>query len=127
MTDRERLVLVLKRAKNNCLIKESGGCLSCTHRGKADCTIENIADILFGVGIIVPPIKGVDNKLYIHQYNNEWKLVVVECEVIKYDGEQELFHVKLADGRKLNLPFYYVGKTVFLTKEEAEQALKERV
>ncbi len=46
MIDRVRLINELKKAKNKCLIYESGGCLACKYRGQADCTLENLADHL---------------------------------------------------------------------------------
>ena len=66
MTDRDRLINELKKAKNKCLIYESGGCLACKYRGQADCTIENIADQLLANGVIVPPCK-VGDKVYCNE------------------------------------------------------------
>lgn len=126
MTDRERLMNELKRAKNNCLIKESGGCLACTHRGKADCTLEVLADHLLANGVIVPPIKKVGEKLYFHQFNDKPEKVVVEGKIIKIANGEREYIVKLKDERELTFLISFFGKTVFLTKEDAEQALKER-
>ena len=86
---------------------------------------EDIADHLIANGVIVPPYKSAGDEIYIHQFDNNEKKVVVECGIIECDTANEWYIVKLKDGRILNLLFAFVGKTVFLTKEEAERALKE--
>ena len=63
MSDRERLMNGLKKAKNKCLIYEGGGCLACTYRGQADCTLENIADYLLANGVTVQEWISVKDRL----------------------------------------------------------------
>jgi hypothetical protein len=86
---------------------------------------EFVADYLLANGVIVPTSK-VGEKIYIHQFDNKMKKVVVECEIIEHNEAEALFKVKLTDGRKLTLLWQFIGKTVFLTKEEAEAKLKEK-
>lgn len=84
-----------------------------------------LADHLLANGVVVPPSK-VGEKIYIHQFDNKLKKVV-ECEIIEHNEAEELFKVKLTDGRILTLIFQFIGKTVFLTRGEAEAKLKEGV
>ena len=126
MTDRERLIELLKNAPQDVLPM----CLNlidfdCRGIVCNDC-YGKFADYLLSNGIIVPPIKKVGEKLYFHQFDNEFKKVVVEGEIIKIANGEREYVVKLKDGRKLTFLISFFGKTVFLTKEEAEQALKER-
>ena len=90
------------------------------------CKNEQLAEFLLANGVIVPPCK-VGEKIYIHQFDNKMKKVVVECEIIEHNEAEELFKVKLADGRILTLLFQFIGKTVFLAREEAEQKLKSDI
>lgn len=89
----------------------------------SDKSINAIADYLIANGVIVQFPK-VGKKIYIHQFDNKMQKVVVECKIIKQNNAEELFKVKLADGRRLTLLYQFVGKTVFLTKEDAERTLK---
>lgn len=84
-----------------------------------------IADHLLANGVIVPPCK-VGDKIYTYGAKRvkEWK--------ITFCGENsrgEFLFKAVDEGFKNLLDFwnYEIGKTVFLTKEEAECALAERV
>ena len=68
--------------------------------------------------IIVPPCKVGDTVYYPYEYGN----VVLEKTVIKIVIEKE---DRWLDVGVSFLPFENIGKTVFLTKAEAEQKLKE--
>ena len=95
----------------------------CNHWFRDNADMLRLAEYLDKKGVIAPQSK-VGEKIYIHQFDNKLKKVVVECEIIEHNKAEELFKVKLADGRILTLLFQFIGKTVFLTREEAEQALK---
>lgn len=140
MTDRDRLLNKLKKAKNGCLIKESGGCLLCTYRGQADCTLENIADHLLANGIIVPPCKVGDMVWINYEYS---KSIIRTCPVKVYayriDTKKNNMRICVEGYIKISAygghyNHYYngtfkwdsVGKSVFLTKEEAEAELRKR-
>ncbi len=71
----------------------------------------------------LPCKAGNIENVYIHQFDNEFKKVVVEAKVI--DITDTSYITKLKDGRKLSLPHQFVGKTVFLTRKAAEAKLKE--
>ena len=120
---KERLVELLNKFKYDCLLSCKDGFI--TVRKDCDvCVMEQLADYLLARGVIVPTSK-VGEKIYIHQFNSKMEKVVVECEIIEQNEAEEFFKVKLADGRRLTLLFQFIGKTVFLTKEEAEAKLKE--
>lgn len=126
MTDRERLIDLMRKGYETVPI---GGFV-----------FEEIADYLLANGVIVPPCK-VGDKLFI-LYDDDYGeyecgelcigvlqelRVFAECGISGYPNIQEC-------------PEYYCGqpfcstsftrkdfgKTVFLTREEAEKALKER-
>ena len=91
---------------------------------------EAIADYLLANGVIVPPCN-VGDKVYKITRNK-----VKECEVIfigiSADEKCSYFNFveNYADGtfyKSYSMVFDVIGKTVFLTREDAEQALKERM
>lgn len=96
----------------------------------ANCDLEReglFADYLLANGVIVPPCK-VGDKVYKISRNK-----VKECEVvfigISADKKCSYFNFieNYADGtfyKSYSMVFDVIGKSVFLTREEAEQALK---
>jgi hypothetical protein len=103
MTDRERLIELIDKV----LVKYDRGCLPFVMNEIADCLLAN--------GVIVLPCKVGDTVWEIDADNPfEEELQVIESKV-------ERFYV----GTSHNLHLIDC-KTVFLTKEEAERALKER-
>ena len=83
--------------------------------------VERFADHLLANGVIVPPCK-VGDKVYTYGARRvkEWKITFVGKNS---RGEHKI--IAADDEFKNMLEFwdYDIGKTVFLTKEEAEQAL----
>ena len=89
-------------------------------------TITKIADFLLANGIIVPPCK-VGDTAYVVDYTRLGNMIF-ECEI------EEISHFSYGTYYYLNwglhIPRFKAcqedsfGKTVFLTREEAEQALK---
>ena len=81
--------------------------------------IEECADYLLANGVIVPPCKVGD---VIWVYDFMWDLI--PCKV------DEPYHYVCGESGGCTVEGYFtdkdIGKTVFLTKEQAEQALKER-
>lgn len=78
--------------------------------------MEFYADRLLADGVIVPPVKYGDNLYIITDVSK----TIVETIVIGVWIYEESFTVLTIHGNILNDSF---GKTVFLTKEEAEEAL----
>ena len=120
MTDRDRLIEFLHIAP-----------LEYAKREKTDerMFVEFYADYLLANGVIVPPCK-VGDTVYKISRNK-----VKECKVVfmGISADEKCSHFNFvenyADGtfyKSYSMVFDVIGKTVFLTKEEAEQALKER-
>lgn len=125
MSDRDRLVELMAEADRNC---EIIGCDNCKYFGFDDCGNMLKADRLLSNGVIVPPYK-VDDTLYkVHRVwvgsaaSYKWKIDKLRVEYIRYDGEDFSFE----DGwGEINFASE-IGRTIFFTREEAEQALQER-
>ena len=113
MTDKQRITEILKAYTKKHNISASAVIL------------EEYAEELLANGVIVPPCK-VGDTVYRLAHNvdkTEWK-VADFWEVIKIEiYEDEIGIIDDSDNYFSNED---IGKTVFLTKEEAEQALKER-
>lgn len=124
MTDRERLVEILKL----------GSCPSpylcdenCKYANLERCYEERTADLLLEHGVIAPPCK-VGDRLYevtgrktvsvykVRAIRVELFSLFIEWDIVEGFAWQSLSDINAGE----------IGKTVFLTREEAEQALKER-
>lgn len=124
MTERERLIELLK----------SDSCESpmlcdpnCKYANLERCYEERTADYLLENGVIVPPVKAGDTIYEIHERRkgNEWVKIISERFV--HGVEIGMGNCMIARcGSTLAVFLSDIGKTVFLTREEAEKALKER-
>lgn len=121
MTDRERLIDLIIEAKR--IDPEAGSFAG------------YLADYLLEHGVIVPPCKVGDTVYIPWHWNNTNGIAFAEVEEIKiYDSNNHyMFLIDLqSDDEEFNQSFggwkigKSIGKTVFLTREEAERALKER-
>lgn len=109
MTDRERLIELILNVKSD------------DFRG---ISVEQMADYLLENGVIVLPVK-VGDTVYIIDLDDydEYTDVVIDTEVFAIgDG---CFYVE-QDSVILTYSYSDIGKSVFLTREEAEKAIKER-
>ena len=92
---------------------------------------EVVADFLLDNGVIVPPCKVGDTVYYPWVYDGQCGVALNKVESIKiYVNGMPL---AVVEDWKSNIPMPMIcftndefGKTVFLTREEAEKALKER-
>ena len=114
MTDRERLIELLGKKYN------------CVDRNKC---LNEQANYLLANGVIVPPCNVGDTVYEIQPIRNRVQAYTII--VVKYNGRFWTFSWVLKDrkgfyGNVEGFSSHQIGKTVFLTKEEAEQALKER-
>ena len=106
MNDRDRLIELIQNAVNGC----------------ARHWAEIIADRLLANGVIVPPCKVGHVLFYIDRYSGEVEEDEVKFFTVTKNGIKPIL-------TRHNIKFwemYKWGKTVFLTKEEAEKALAER-
>ena len=107
MTERERLVELLKNVPRN------------TRSFYAQ-----FADYLLANGVIVPPVK-VGDMVYILAGPFGKKYEQDVCEGF-YIGNNGVLQVRTRNKKGNHGTYGVIGETVFLTKEEAEKALKER-
>ena len=134
MTERERLIELLKN--DSC---ESPMLCdpNCKYASLKRCYEERTADYLLENGVIVPPVS-LGDKIYeiISPKDREpYFITATVCAVHIADGsrnscqrKRESYIVAECPGTKYvhKYPISKFGKTVFLTREEAEKALEER-
>lgn len=108
--ERERLIELLNEWGN----KENDGVRA-----------ESIADYLLENGVIVPPVMA-GQKVYLSRslMNDVIEGEVTGIKTTEFSRYTVVFLID--DNRYIEIPFGAYGKTVFLTKEEAEKALKGR-
>ena len=131
MTDRDRLIELKRQAINYAQEKAD-------ERGGLVC-IDDEVDYLLANGVIVPPCK-VGDKVYIknrpliisflHVANEVYYVVQFDCDdcgdcpfyedEVSFEGEHDCKTMGYIQFTEKD-----IGKTVFLTKEEAEAKLKE--
>lgn len=92
-------------------------------------TLGEIADILLANGVIAPPCKVGDMVYFINRYNHImlYKDRVYEASVSRIVVTKFGVSVviQIHGGHAVNeIPYVEFGKDFFLTREEAEQALK---
>lgn len=131
---RDRLIELVSKAREKCNLTN---CCDCEYRDAeplTNCYSYLIADQLLESGVIVPPVK-VGDMVYTNISMQGWyyrtkdrpytgRIVFIGvndseemgCGYINvlYDKDQNMLQFRISD----------IGKTVFLTREEAEQALK---
>ena len=86
-----------------------------------DYGIENLADYILTNGVIVPPCKVGDKVYRISMKNSRMTKYIQETTISRIAIDNEGIWLFCACNPIARCVF---GKTVFLTKEEAEQALK---
>lgn len=130
---RDRLIELIRQADAMCGSRKQ--CEGCVGFGKgADCCDYNIADHLLANGVIVPPCK-VGDTVYVYgrRFEDDKILPFQITNILITQNKKGVWTKKyramwLKDGKTVdaqrNFAFEDIGKTVFLTREEAEQALK---
>ncbi len=115
MTERERLIQSVKQSLHR-------------HIGKSCKLAENITDDLIADGVIVAPVKMGQKFYHIEEYKHSlipecYPTAKVVCESTVDYVKKDIYSGKFGDSRKT---FFWgdVGKTVFLSREEAEKALE---
>ena len=131
MTERERLIELMTQAENEEL-------------SLLEFEKKILADYLLANGVIVPPVK-VGDTVYVNPYTlgylsfidyehcfiHSKHFVVAEVVSIIKTRKQNLIKLKIYNrtthtAKYHRYPISSIGITVFLTREEAERALKER-
>ena len=112
MTDSENLTALLMAGAVDCLGK--GGTLNCS----------KLADYLLANGVIVLPCKVGD--IVYEVFMNHLTPFIQETTVEKIIITSKGLRIKLSRNSVYETSISALGKTIFLTKEEAEKALEER-
>lgn len=126
MTDRDRLIELLNfvQCKAECCSALDGG--RCGDLDNLDrCQIEAIADHLLSNGVIVPPCKVGDTVYVVSQgqgFCMRWNVYEGKVVDIHLNRHNKLT-IRVENGEKFF--GYYEPCLIFLTKEEAEEKLKE--
>jgi hypothetical protein len=124
LTTRDRLIELIVNADTH----DSYECKLCTKKDTSctRCGAEKLANHLLANGVIVPPCK-VGDTVWYELYGEIESAVVYSCVgVLKKQGfEITDANAKSSDGLEVAFNGKCIGKTVFLTKEEAEAKLKE--
>ena len=123
MTDRERLMELINKS------------FAMQYEMQRFLTAEYTADHLLANGVIVPPCKVGDLVYALWSVPTETKYVIYCAEVKKISQYKRncrlatVFDLEPIEyrGRRREYQIDDFGKTVFLTKEEAEKALAERI
>lgn len=115
MSEKERLVELLLESEP---IKERD-----LDDGWGDNEISDIAEYLLENGVVVLPCKiNLPDELYRYMFDDDRQPIPVKCKVVKITGYG--FTLRHTDGREWDYGYNRIGKTVFLTREEAEQAIQ---
>ena len=129
MTERERLIELIHKSEILCD--------TCGENSNSYCA-EYLADYLIANGVIVPPCKVGDVVYRIVRMYGDKTPIIVEGDIFEITSTNENGKIKnrfyfwekdankIINRDSLWCDFADFGKTVFLTKEEAEKALKER-
>lgn len=121
---RDRLIELIDKADEEC--KHSKSCKTCSGYNKGSmCMNYHIADYLLANGVIVLPCKVGDTVYVVEDWGYKKELKEKEIGVIAIKGTNDFSKELWEDvyGGVIGT-FADFGKTVFLTKEEAEQTLK---
>lgn len=105
-------------------------CENCLHYGV--CTyaspyqsVDNCPDFADKALYIKLPRKlNLPEELYRYMFDDNYQAFAIKCKVVKITGYGFILKHPI-DGREWEYTYDRIGKTVFLTKEEAEKKLKE--
>ena len=123
MSDRDRLIKLLKpHVSGRACEQESGVCEFTNCR---DCRAREIADHLLANGVICPPCKVGDKVYFVVEYDGKHFLDEGEVGSVYKDNGGIWVSARYDSGLHYHHKECDFGKTVFLTKEEAEKKLKE--
>ena len=120
MTERERLIELLMQGDIAAAKQGVFNCCMCRREA------ETIADYLLENGVIVPPVKAGDTIYEIHERRKGGEWVKIISERFVHGVEICMGCMIIRCGSTISVFPSDIGKTVFLTREEAEKALAER-
>jgi hypothetical protein len=134
MSDRDRLIELLEDVANHpekcCPHWGEEDCFNCPYDKGETCNMSaRKADYLLANGVIVPPCKVGDTVYQIMDIESVHRQIL-ELKVLRIEIEEPTIRFWCQTVKKYRYNFGELdiedfGKTVFLTKEEAEEKLKE--
>ncbi len=125
---RDRLIRMLCSVKCEGEDRRNGGCSDrvddeCVSIKRLHlCQLGQIVDHLLANGVIVPPCKVGDMVWFVRDGKRDGKIEETTVEKIVLKGKG--VYIKLACNAMYETSCNSIGKTVFLTRGEAERALK---
>ena len=122
---RDRLIKLLQ--KRSCFYNKcKGSCSNCDYVPIEDVDFDSLADYLLANGVIVPLCK-VGDIIWVKDYERNCEIQKAEIIAILKNryGTYIRYEYPAFRGQVYARNVEYIGKDVFLTKEEAEKALKE--
>jgi hypothetical protein len=121
---RDKIADIIHNADEKC--RKNSDCQKCEGFLVSRCIDYLVADELIANGVILPPMRL--GQICYKPYS--WQDEAVECRVSsitqKADGTFKIRLTNLRGKWVFEITAEDIGKTVFLTKEEAEKALKEK-
>ncbi len=125
MTELKKLIELIKPYMSGLACGDESG--ACELTNCRDCRARNCANDLLANGVIVPPVAlGSRQKVYVPV---DGTTVVYETKVygigVDEDGDMVINPHEYPEDA-FGISGYNIGKTVFLSREDAEKALKER-
>lgn len=119
---KNRLIELLQGADKECeAIRQ---CENCVGFGKgSECINYHIATYLLNNSVIVPPCKVGQTVWFVRNLGDKSREKVIETTIEKIVLKSNGLFIKLACNAMYETACNSIGKTVFLTREEAEQAL----
>ena len=125
MSQKERLKKLIAEGQ---ICPGEAYCITCKYLSDGDCDTTRLADYLLEKGVIIPPVK-IGQTVYVITKTDirAYKVhtIVVGDAYHKCYFFAEWYYDSLAL-HNADFDFADVGKTVFLTKEEAQKVLEER-
>ena len=110
---RDRLLELIFQGDEKCSEQD---CRDCKHHGKDFCGFEHIADYLIENGVVVLPCK-VGDRVYQTDGVRIYELEVLDISMYK--------NMPYYETESIDFDTRAIGTSIFLTKAEAEQKLKE--
>ena len=93
----------------------------------SDYALNDVVDKLLANGVIVPPCKVGDEIYVVSRYcGGCWGIIYGKVFEIIMDGTNTFMRISESNDGAFTMNSNQIGKTVFFTKEEAENALKAR-
>ena len=127
MTEREKLIKLIERCSCHYSPPCTGECGECHNIEMFDKQMENLADHLLANGVIVPPCYIGQSIWYLHKsYDGLIEVDEGKVSMLQQKADKSWKARITVNSSVWDFTPNEIGTIYFLTKEEAEKALKER-